>query len=226
MLKLPITKIVIILLVSAAVGACSVYQKYGFGRIVGSKLEYGVSTEVRMPANAPSISQRYMPLWGPSDGKPVRNQARKEHKGVDLLVPMKTPVIAGDAGEVVRVELSFMFGRQVMVNHGKTDQGFRIQTRYFHLTEAVVEEGDSVSRGQILGYSGASGLASGGLPHLHFEVHRLNQAIQPIAVKVLDPQLFWVDGVGLITCFDKTREFQKASVKLTYPVPCRDVAWQ
>ena len=226
MLKIPITKIIIILLIGAAVGACNIYQKYGFGRIAGSRLEDGVSTEVRMPANAPSISQRYMPLWGPSDGKPVRRPTSGEHKGFDLLVPMETPVIAVDGGEVVRVELSFMFGRQVMLNHGKTDQGFRIQTRYFHLAEAIVEEGDPVSRGQVLGYSGASGLASGGLPHLHFEVHRLNQAIQPIAVKALDPQLFWVDGIGLITCFDKAREFQEASVKLTYPVPCRDVAWQ
>ena len=224
--NLSITKIFIILLISFAIGGCNIYQEYGYGKIAGSRLEDGVSSEVRMPANAPSISQRYLPHWGPSEGKFGRRWIDGEHKGFDLLVPMRTPVIAVDAGEVVRVELSFRFGRQVMVNHAKTDQGFRIQTRYFHLTEAIVEEGDQVRRGQLLGYSGASGLASGGLPHLHFEVYRLNEAIQPIAVKVLDPQLFWVDGTGLITCFDKNRVFRETSVKLTYPVPCRDVAWQ
>jgi murein DD-endopeptidase MepM/ murein hydrolase activator NlpD len=229
MQNLPITKIVVILLITTVVSACNVYREYGYGKIAGSRLDRSISTEVRMPANAPSISQRYMPIWGPSDGKPVRRPTSGEHKGFDLLVPTRTPVIAvdaGDAGEVVSVELSFMFGRQVMLNHGRTDQGFRIQTRYFHLTEVIVEESDQLDRGQILGYSGASGMASGGLPHLHFEVHRLNRAIQPIAVKALDPQLFWVDGVGVITCFDKMREFQQGLVRLTYPVPCRGVAWQ
>ena len=226
MQNLPIIKIVVILLISIVVSACNIYQKYGYGKIVKSRLDSSISTEVRMPANAPSISQRYMPIWGPSDGKPVRRPTSGEHKGFDLLVPTRTPVIAVDAGEVVSVEFSFMFGRQVKLNHGKTEQGFRIQTRYFHLTEVIVAEGDQLDRGQILGYSGASGMASGGLPHLHFEVHRLNGAIQPIAVKALDPQLFWVDGVGVITCFDKMREFQQGFVKLTYPVPCRGVAWQ
>ena len=151
MLQLPVAKIIIVLLISPAVAACNIYQKYGYGKVAGSRLE--VSTEVRMPANAPGISQRYMSIWGPSDGKPVRSPTSGEHKGFDLLVPTKTPVIAVDAGEVEQVELSVMFGRQVILNHAKTDQGFRIQTRYFHLSETIVAQGDPVSRGQILGYS-------------------------------------------------------------------------
>ena len=226
MRKFSCIKIITILLIGSAIYGCNIYQKYGHGIIVNSKLEDEVSTEVRMPPNAPSISQRYRPIWGPSDGKPVRSPSSGEHNGFDVLVPTKTPVIAVDAGQVAGVEFSFMFGRQVMLNHGEIDQGFRIQTRYFHLTEIIVEQGERVGRGQLVGYSGASGMASGGLPHLHFEVYRLNDATPPIALKALDPQLFWVDGVGLITCFDKTREFQEAVVKLTYPVPCRDVAWE
>jgi hypothetical protein len=62
-------------------------------------------------------------------------------------------------------------------------------------------------------------------PHLHFEVHRLSDAVPPVATRFLDPQLFWVDGVGKITCYDSNRDWIESPVALTYPVPCRGVEW-
>ena len=82
-----------------------------------------------------------------------------------------------------------------------------------------------VGRGELIGYSGASGMA-GLFPHLHFEMFRLNEAEPPVAVEYLDPQLLWVDGVGQVTCFDLARSYPGEPLRLTYPVPCRGLAWE
>jgi hypothetical protein len=55
---------------------------------------------------------------------------------------------------------------------------------------------------------------------------KLDPAEPVVAVKVLDPQLFWVDGVGKITCYDKARSFPASLTALTYPVPCLGLDWQ
>jgi murein DD-endopeptidase MepM/ murein hydrolase activator NlpD len=135
-------------------------------------------------------------------------------------------VLAVTDGEVARVELSILYGKQIMVNHDQTSAGFRVQSRYFHLSEQLVMPGEKVSRGQLLGFSGATGLAAGVFPHFHFEVYRLNQESPPLAIKNIDPQLFWVDGVGMITCFDIDHEYSSDYAAFTYPVPCKGIAWR
>ena len=205
-----------VFLLTLILSGCGVYQKYGYGRVVDSKLDPAEQTPVVLPVNAPSISQRFRPEKEPS---------KSDHRGFDILVPTGTPVLAPSDGVVSRVALSILYGKQVMVDHGIGAAGLRLQTRYFHLTERLVREGQAVRRGKLLGYSGMTGLA-GGFPHLHFEVHRLGEAEPAIAVKVLDPQLFWVDGVGKITCYDKARSFPASPIALTYPVPCLGLDWQ
>ena len=202
-------------LLAAALGGCSIYERYGHGRVANSKLDATLATPVLLPPEAPSISQRFRPDKVPTDAG---------HKGFDLLVPSGTPVIAAADGTVSRLTLTPLFGRQIRVDHGRGDAGHRLQTRYVHLAERLVREGETVRRGQLLGYSGMSGLAAG-FPHLHFEVHRLDEAEPPRANGYLDPQLFWVDGVGRVTCFDRGRDYPDAPVRLTYPVPCRGVDW-
>ena len=218
-------RFIILVLSLAALCGCSIYQTYGYGKVAASRLG-SQATEVRLPANAPSISQRYMPLWGPCDSKSAARTVGNEHKGFDLLLAMQTPVLAAADGVVSSNELSIMFGRRLALNHGVSEYGFPLQTRYFHLAKALVKEGDQVVRGQLIAYSGASGLASGGLPHLHFEVHRLDEIQDRIPRQVVDPQLFWVEGKGQVSCFEISQEYQKDPVKLTYPAPCRDLAWR
>jgi len=209
-------KVFCALLIMSMFGGCSIYEKHGYGKVVNSRLDGSIATPVELPPDAPTISQRYRPVQPAEIG---------EHQGFDILVPYRTPVLAASDGIVTRVELSLLYGRQVMVNHGRAAAGYRLQTRYFHLTEQLVREGQAVARGQLLGYSGASGLA-GGFPHLHFEVHRLDEAEPALAVGFLDPQLFWIEGAGKVTCFERGREFSVSPTRLTYPVPCRDRAWQ
>ena len=195
----------------AALGGCSIYADHGYGWVARSRLDPGLATPVLLPPEAPSISQRFRPDDLPFD---------PGHRGFDLLVPSGTPVIAAADGRVSRLLLTPMFGRQLRVDHGRGDAGHRLQTRYVHLSAQLVREGEAVRRGQLLGYSGMSGLAAG-FPHLHFEVHRLDDADPPRARGYLDPQRFWVDGVGRVTCFERGREYVEAPVRLTYPVPCR-----
>lgn len=87
---------------------------------------------------------------------------------VDFFMPIGTPIRASRSGTVTFVEESgldyeFPNNKIIIESGGNFDQ-------YMHLTKdgALVEEGQNVSQGQLIGYSGATGLA--GYPHLHFVV--------------------------------------------------------
>jgi len=102
----------------------------------------------------------------------------KGHNGIDLAVPIGTPIKAAQAGSVVgtgntdAVRGCYSFGKWVMVKH---ENG--LNTMYAHLSQISVYSGQSVSSGQVLGYSGETGYATG--PHLHFGVY-VSQATQII----------------------------------------------
>ena len=187
-----------------------------FGRIAKSKLEPELVTQVYFPANAPTISQRYL--------SPATRIGW--HRGFDMLVPYQTPVLAAADGTVSTVRRSIFYGNQIFVNHGRSEPGYPLQTRYFHLTKALVDQGQLVKRGEKIAYSGATGLLAGFLQHLHFEVHRLSDSDQPIAIKVVDPQRYWVNGIGRVTCFEINANYPATPVALTYPVPCKNVSWE
>ena len=200
----------------ALLSGCGIYTHYGFGMVAESRIPAEAATVLEMPANAPSISQRF---------RPEGVSAKTEHKGFDILVPSGTPVLSAADGRVSRSETTIYYGRIVTVDHGVTAAGYRIQSRYYHLAERLVGIGEEVRRGQLLGYSGQSGL-TGVFPHLHFEIYRLNDSTPPVATVFLDPQIFWVHGPGRITCYDRRQYWLRQPVTLTYPTPCRDVPWQ
>ena len=208
--------IVVTFLIGPLLSACSLYQSHGYGRVADLPPGKVETTPVTLPAAAPSISQRF---------RLEDASSKNEHRGIDILVPVDTPVLAAADGRVSQVSTSVLYGRQVMIDHGETDSGFRIQTRYFHLAERLVEAGQPVQRGQPIGLSGLSGMA-GGFPHLHFEVHRLVDDPQPVASGVMNPQLFWIDGPGQVTCYDYRRAWPTGPAALTYPVPCLDLPWR
>jgi len=84
------------------------------------------------------------------------------HKGLDIKVPEGTPVQAANSGEVVLADDSFyLHGKTVIVDHG---QG--VATIYLHLKSINVSKGQRVSKGEIIGRVGETGLATG--PHLHW----------------------------------------------------------
>ena len=86
-----------------------------------------------------------------------------QHYGLDLAGKVGAPVAASNGGRVVLVRDCWAAGRSVVVWHGAG-----IFTTYFHLSRALVREGQAVRRGERLGLVGATGRVSG--PHLHWGV--------------------------------------------------------
>ena len=89
------------------------------------------------------------------------------HLGIDIMAPVGTHIFAADSGRVVRVGYNAGgWGFFIMIDHGN---GMR--TTYGHLNcRGIVSEGQTVSRGQLIGFMGFSGNATASAPHLHFEV--------------------------------------------------------
>lgn len=97
------------------------------------------------------------------------------HPGLDVAVPMLSPIRVAGGGEVVETGDDAEYGRFVVVAH---PQGY--QSLYGHAQRILVGLGDSVAAGQVIGLSGSTGNSTG--PHLHFEVRRNGQVIDPRSV--------------------------------------------
>ena len=102
---------------------------------------------------------------------PVLNYSRL-HPGMDIGVPMNTPIYALKDGVVIAAESMSGYGNVVMINHGD------ITSVYAHNSSLAVSKGQTVKGGQLISYSGNSGVSSG--PHLHFEIRDSSgQPIEP-----------------------------------------------
>ncbi|WP_319463866.1 M23 family metallopeptidase [Micromonospora sp. RTP1Z1] len=88
------------------------------------------------------------------------------HAGIDFAMPEGTPIHAAAAGTVVKAgDVGDGYGNSVFIDHGN---GYL--THYAHQSRIAVSVGEKVSAGEVIGYEGATGDATG--PHLHFEVHK------------------------------------------------------
>lgn len=107
----------------------------------------------------------------------TRGGELRPHHGVEFNVPYSTPILAAGPG-IVRVagsdqETAYgphtnFYGNVVVIEHGFQYAGQPVFTLYGHLNEVQVTEGQEVTAQQVLGLSGATGVADG--PHMHFEV--------------------------------------------------------
>lgn len=96
------------------------------------------------------------------------------HGGIDIAAPSATPVRAARGGVVTRAGWVGAYGYLVVLDHGG---GW--QTRYAHLSRIDVRVGERVAQGTVVGLVGSTGASTG--PHLHFEVRRDGQALDPLA---------------------------------------------
>lgn len=94
------------------------------------------------------------------------------HSGVDISSPYGTHVVAPADGVVTLTEQMGGYGRTIQINHGNG-----IVTRYGHLSGFAVTAGQTVRRGDLIGYVGASGRSTG--PHLHYEVRINDTPVNP-----------------------------------------------
>ena len=97
----------------------------------------------------------------------------KSHEGLDLAAEPGQLVCAAGPGRVHRAGWFGNYGFQVEVVHGGG-----LITRYSHLLQPLVEVGDAVDGGDVLGLAGSTGASTG--PHLHFEVWRKGRAMDPL----------------------------------------------
>jgi len=122
----------------------------------------------------------------------------KMHTGVDWAGPIGTPIMAAGNGVVIQAELTSGYGRRVMIQHAN---GY--VTTYNHMSGFArgVVQGVRVTQGQIIGYLGQSGLATG--PHLHYEVIINGNFVDPMAIKLARTREF--DG-KMLAAFKRERE--------------------
>ncbi len=103
----------------------------------------------------------------------------RSHNGVDYAASRGTPVQSTGAGVVVRRNRSATYGNVIDVRH---PNGFL--TRYAHLNSFArgLVVGTRVAQGEVIGYVGMTGLATG--PHLHYEMHAAGRPVDPLAIEL------------------------------------------
>lgn len=95
------------------------------------------------------------------------------HGGIDIGADYGSNVFASDSGTVLVSTKNSSYGNYVTISHGN---GFT--TLYAHMSSRVVSAGQTVTRGQIIGYAGSTGISSG--PHLHFEIWLNGNRVDPL----------------------------------------------
>ena len=126
------------------------------------------------------------------------------HKGVDFGAGWGAPIVAAADGRVSRAGWAGGYGRQVRIAHADG-----IGTSYSHMSSIVAEPGAYVRRGQLIGYVGSSGLSTG--PHLHYEVYRWGQAVNPMSVRFTNAPA--IDGAEIVAFKARLKTLLSVGVK-------------
>jgi murein DD-endopeptidase MepM/ murein hydrolase activator NlpD len=140
---------------------------------------------VPVRAAAPAALTRYevgesVPSHWPLDvpGFVTRGQVRpgvpdESHPGIDIAVPVGSPVRASGGGTVTAAGYEADYGLFVLLRH---PSGY--ETMYGHTSRLLAAEGDQVQAGQVIGLSGNSGRSTA--PHLHFEIRHDGKSVDPL----------------------------------------------
>ncbi|WP_295465568.1 M23 family metallopeptidase [uncultured Pseudomonas sp.] len=123
-----------------------------------------------VPSQRPVVQARLGSLFG--NRVDPFNGHLAFHSGVDFAAPTGTQVRAAAGGRVQATGALGGYGYRVEVDHGNG-----LVTRYAHLSRTFVKEGQVVTPGQLLGAVGSTGRSTG--PHLHFEILREGQFVDP-----------------------------------------------
>ncbi len=111
-----------------------------------------------------SFGERTDPFGGEMEGE--------FHRGIDIAAPSGTAIYATGDGVVASAGWGTGYGREVVLNHGHN-----VTTLYAHMASISVIPGETVSRGQVIGYVGISGRSTGA--HVHYEVRIHDTPVNP-----------------------------------------------
>ena len=128
------------------------------------------------------------------EGKEVDQQ---DHLGADLASLQQSPIPAANSGRVIFIDFVGIYGKTVLLDHG-----FGLFSMYSHLNSFNVKAGQMVSKNDIIGYTGSTGMAAG--DHLHFAMLVRNTFINPIE--------WWDEGWIKTNITDKIKEV-KSGIK-------------
>ena len=129
-------------------------------------------TFLRTPVNFTRISSRF----NPRRKHPILHTIRA-HKGVDYAAPTGTPIKAAGNGKIVHRGTKGGYGKTVIIQHGN-----KYSTLYAHMNNYRKGQrvGSAVKQGDVIGYVGRTGSATG--PHLHYEFHVYGKHKNPLKV--------------------------------------------
>lgn len=134
-------------------------------------------------AHIPSILPISMSDYTMSSGYGYRMDpvygSTKFHEGLDFAASTGTKVFATADGKVALAKRAAGFGNCIEIDHG-----FNYLSRYAHLSEILVKEGEVVKRGQLIGKVGSTGKSTG--PHLHYEVRFKDEPQNPVNYYFMD----------------------------------------
>lgn len=99
------------------------------------------------------------------------------HAGADIGGACGNPIYAAQAGTVTRASYGSSSGNNVRIDHGDVN-GKSVQTAYLHMTKYVVEAGDQVDKGEVIGYVGTTGLSTA--CHLHLALYEDGRPSDPL----------------------------------------------
>jgi murein DD-endopeptidase MepM/ murein hydrolase activator NlpD len=123
--------------------------------------------------SAPTLWPVTGPITGPFGSRqdPFNGEGAF-HAGVDISSHYGSPIMAPADGTVTYADVYSGYGRLLEIDHGNG-----VQTRYGHLSGFAVADGQSVRKGQVIGYVGMSGRSTGA--HLHYEVRIHDTPVNP-----------------------------------------------
>lgn len=149
-----------------------------------SDLQDQIQQQIQQASATPGVTPLQAgPIQGASGGwiwpvngtltSPFGYRWGRMHEGIDISVAEGTPLRAAKAGNVVIAAYTGGYGNYTCIDHGGG-----LSSCYAHQSSYAVSPGDSVSQGEVIGYSGNTGSSTG--PHLHFEIRVNGSAVDPL----------------------------------------------
>ena len=153
---------------AAAMAAQQAAQQAGGGAYTGSYSGAAAGTGGFIwPVNSTYVSSLYGQRSAPTAG------ASSYHQAIDISAAAGTPIYAAASGQVAVATYNNGLGYYVTIAHsGDTS------TRYSHMTNYIVQPGEYVTQGQVIGYVGSTGIATG--DHLDFAISQGGQSVDPL----------------------------------------------
>lgn len=118
----------------------------------------------------------------------INGELKSYHSGVDLRAGLGAKIKAAQAGKVILSEPLYYTGNHVAIDHGGG-----VITTYSHLNESLVQPGQMVDQGEVIGFSGATGRVTGA--HLHWGAKVNTTTVSPMQLKTLLDELLNQEGV-------------------------------